>query len=328
MKLLLAVDSVTTLNILLDEMMNRSWPNGTKARIVSIVEDGEVPLETWREDGYNVAGVGEEMRRRGEQLTAPALARLRELGIPAEVVVMRGNPDSLISLAARKWPADLILIRAHNRTNFRNWLLGSVAKSVVESAPCSIEVIRVPDEAHLVAGNRSMKILLATDGADALLAAAQTVAEATWPEEAEVKVVSVVNPMIYSLEEIGFFRDKGTNQAHRAIGEILNLLRGGPLQVSGEIIAGKMPRSVIDQARNWQADLIVVGTHERRGLKLLLLGNASVAIANGAHCSVRVIRDRIASRTGDSLPRRSNPSARHVGEVYRFKGDLGWRKAS
>ena len=120
---------------------------------------------------------------------------------------------------ARKWPADLILIRAHNRTDFRNWMLGSVAKSVVESAPCSVEVVRAAGEEHSAARNRSMRILLATDGSDASLAAAQAVAETTWPEHTEVKVVSVVNPIIYSLEEIGLFRDKRTDRAHRAIGE-------------------------------------------------------------------------------------------------------------
>lgn len=328
MKLLLAVDSTTTLEILLDAMMARSWPVGTQARVLSIVEDGEVPLETWREEGYGVAAVRKEMQRRGEQITALAVERLRQIGIPAEVAVMRGNPEFLISFAARKWPANVILIRAHNRTDFRNWLLGSVAKSVVESAPCSVEVIRAPDEAHSVAGNRSMRILLATDGSDASLVAAQAVAETTWPEYTEVKVVSVVNPMIYSLEEIGLFRDKGTNRAHRAIGEILNLLRGGPLQISGEIIAGKTARSIIDRAKNWHADLIVVGTHQRRGLKGLLLGSASEAIANRAQCSVRVIRDLVASRYGESLPSRSNPSAQHVGRVNRLKDDLGWRKAA
>ena len=33
MKLLLAVDSITTLNILLDEVVVRSWPDGTKAQV-------------------------------------------------------------------------------------------------------------------------------------------------------------------------------------------------------------------------------------------------------------------------------------------------------
>jgi hypothetical protein len=51
MKLLLAVDTVTTLHILIDEMLNRSWPSGTAVRVLSIVEDDEVPLEAWREEG-------------------------------------------------------------------------------------------------------------------------------------------------------------------------------------------------------------------------------------------------------------------------------------
>ena len=49
MKLLLAVDSITTLNILLDEVVVRSWPDGTKAQVLSVVEDGEVPVEIWPE---------------------------------------------------------------------------------------------------------------------------------------------------------------------------------------------------------------------------------------------------------------------------------------
>lgn len=130
MRLLLAVDSITTSEILLNEITARPWPKGTEARVLSIVKDGEVPLETWREHGYGIAAVRHEMRRRGEQITALALNRLRAVGIQAEVTVMRGNPDFLISFTAEKWSADLILIRAHNRTDFRSWMLGSVAKSL------------------------------------------------------------------------------------------------------------------------------------------------------------------------------------------------------
>jgi nucleotide-binding universal stress UspA family protein len=328
MKLLLAVDSITTLDILLDEMMNRSWPIGTEARVLSIVEDGEVPLETWREEGYGVAAVRQEMRRRGEQITAPAVERLRELGIPAEVVIMRGNPDFLISFAARKWPADMILIRAHNRTDFRNWMLGSVAKSMIESAPCSVEVVRGADEPHSVNGNRVMRILLATDGSHVSLAAAQAVTETSWPEHSLVNVVNVINPMIYSLEEIGLLSGKGTDRAHRAIGQAIGVLRGTPLKVSGEVIAGGTERQIIDRAKNWDADLIVVGTHRRRGLKRLLFGSTSEIVANRAHCSVRIIRGRDVSHSKDPLPSRSGPSAQHVGRVYRLTDDLGWRRAA
>jgi nucleotide-binding universal stress UspA family protein len=328
MRVLLAVDTVTTLDILLDEMMTRSWPSGTEARVLSIVEDAEVVLETWREEGYGLAAVRQEMRRRGEQIAALAIERLRNIGIPAEIVIMRGNPEFLISFAARQWPADEIFIRAHNRTDFRNWMLGSVAKSVVDSAPCSVEVVRAAGEEYSAARNRSMRILLATDGSDVSLAAAQAVAETAWPEHAELKVVSVVNAMIYSLEEIGLVRDRRTEWAHRAIGDAVQVLRVAPFKISGEVIAGEAARQIIDRAKNWGADLIVVGTHERRGLKRLLSGGTSAVVASRAHCSVKVIRVPSDSRNGKSLRHRSIPSVQNVGMVYGLEENLGWRRAA
>src|SRR6185503_11076566 len=160
MKVLVAVDSITTLDILLDEITARSWPAGTEAQVLSVVDDGEVPLKAWREGGYGVSTVRREMQKRGEQISALAVERLREIGIPARVVIMRGDPAYLISFAARKWPADLILIRAHNRKDLRSRLLGSVAKSVVESAPCSVEVVR---EVDATVATDEFRVLLAAD---------------------------------------------------------------------------------------------------------------------------------------------------------------------
>jgi nucleotide-binding universal stress UspA family protein len=324
MRLLLAVDSITTLEILLNEITARFWPKGTEARVLSIVEDAEVPLETWREHGYGIGAVRHEMRRRGEQINALELNRLRAVGIQAEVTVMRGNPDFLISFTAEKWSADLIFIRAHNRIDFRNWKLGTVAKRVVDSAPCAVEIVRSNGEANPFVINRPMRILLATDGSDVSLAASQAVAETIWPADSEMKVVSVVNPIVYSLDEIGFFRGKGTDRAHRAIGDTMNVLRSQPFEISAEVIARRTVQGIIHSAKSWHADLIVLGTHQRSGLKRLLLGGTSAAVANGAHCSVRLIRGRVASQT-ESLPHRSSPSVQNGGSAYK---SLGWRKAA
>ena len=326
MKLLLTVDSITTLNILVDGMKSRSWPSGTEARVLSIVEDGEVALETWREEGYDAAAVRLEMRRRGEEITAVAIERLQQLGISAQVSIVRGNADFLISYTAEQWPADLILIRAHNRSDFRNWLLGSVARSVVESAPCSVEVVRTSESQS--GFEKPMRLLLATDGSKTSLDAARAVAETNWPEDTEVKVVSVVNPMIYSLEEIGLLPDKRTSWAHRAIGQAVRVLKGTRLIVSGEVIAGRTAQQIIDRATNWRADLIVVGTHERRGLKRILLGSTSETVARRASCSVRVVRGPDVSLSEVSPPLRSGPSARQVGTIYKLTGASGWRRAA
>jgi len=294
MKVLVAVDSISTLNILIDEMSARSWPSGTEAQVLSVVDDGDVPLKVWRAEGYGVSAVRREMQRRGEQITALAVERLQKIGIPSRVVIMRGNPEFLISFAARKWPADLIILRAHNREDFRSRLLGSVAKSVIESAPCSVEIVRSREKAD------GFRVLLATDGSVASIAASRAIAHISWRENTEVRVVSAVNPMIYSLEELGLVGGTGTDQAHRAIGNAVQVLSGAPVKISAEVIAGRAARQIVARAKHWGADLIVLGTNERRGLSRLFFGSTSADVANRAHCSVRIMRGKENTAGSDS----------------------------
>jgi nucleotide-binding universal stress UspA family protein len=253
------------------------------------VEDETVSLETWRSKGYGVSAVRHEMRRRGEQLIAFVTDRLRALGIPSQVTVMRGDPAFLIPFVATKWSSDLILVRAHNRTEFRNWLLGSVAKSIVDSATCSVEIVREPKE-HPVEWNRNLRILLATDGSGAALAAVRELAQTSYPEATEVKVVSIINSISYSLEEIGLSRGKQSEHAHRAIGKAVSMLSESPFKVTGEVIAGTKVRQILQRANDWRADLIVIGTQPRSGWKRLLSKDTAARVANGANCSVKVVR--------------------------------------
>lgn len=290
MRLLLAVDSVLTTEIIMNALASRPWPRGTRARVLSVVEDDAVPTEVWRERGFSADAVRKEMRRRGEQITALTLEPLRQLGIEAEVTVMRGDPQWLIPYEAGKWSADLILIRAHNRTDFRNWLLGSVAKSVVRSAPCSVEVVRAMKDDLSVIGNGHMKILLATDGSEHSRAAARAIARQPWPEGAEIKVMSMVNPVVYSMEEIGLLKGGGTNRAHKAIGDAAEIMKKTGARIMGEVIADRPVKRIINEAREWGADLVVVGTRDRRGIRRLLSGSVSERIASRAPCSVKVVR--------------------------------------
>ena len=289
MRLLLAVDTMKTLDILLNFIEARSWPTGTEAEVLSVLEDETVPAETWRSEGYGIGAVRREMKRRGEQISGLVVERLRAIGIPAQVTIMRGDPAFLIPFAARKWSSDLFLIRANNRMKFRNWLLGSVAKSVVEYAPCSVEVVRAEDSDG---AGRNMRILLATDGSDSSLAATQAIGEMHIRQVTEVKVVSVINPIKYSLEETGFLRGKNSERAYRAIGKTVNMLGSAPLKITAEVIAGRRVRQIVALAKDWNADLIVVGTAERQGLKRLMSRGTAVGVANRAHCSVRVVRGK------------------------------------
>ena len=47
---------------------------------------------------------------------------------------------------------------------------------------------------------------------------------------------------------------------------------------------------ILKEARDWNADLIVMGSHGRQGADRFLLGSVSEAVATHAHCSVEIIR--------------------------------------
>jgi nucleotide-binding universal stress UspA family protein len=64
------------------------------------------------------------------------------------------------------------------------------------------------------------------------------------------------------------------------------------LTVSGTVaVPCATPKELIlEEAHKWGADLIVVGSHGRRGINRFLLGSVSEAVASHAHCSVEIIR--------------------------------------
>jgi len=84
--------------------------------------------------------------------------------------------------------------------------------------------------------------------------------------------------------------------AEGAVAWATGLLRGGGFKASGDVLLGEVPQMILDVARTWPADLIVMGTHDKKGLERLLLGSVSEKVAREAMCSVEVVRDRGARR--------------------------------
>jgi nucleotide-binding universal stress UspA family protein len=60
------------------------------------------------------------------------------------------------------------------------------------------------------------------------------------------------------------------------------------------VLVENMVRSVsdviVDQARKWRADLIVMGTHGRRGITRVLLGSAAEGVVRAAPVPVLLVR--------------------------------------
>ena len=283
MKLLIAVDSAISTEVLVDAVGIRPWPKGTTAHVLSIVADTDVSRELLNEEGGGTAAVRREMEKRGQQITPIAMKRLEEIGIPAEVVVARGDARHLIPFFARKWSSDLIFVRAHVRKDYMHWMLGSVARAVVSLAPCTVQIVRkLEDRRHTLHSGR--RVLLATDGSEFSAAAAEALAGRPWPEGSEFRIVSVEEPWAILPSRV-----TQDGQAEEAVSSAKQVLASAGLNATGAVLSGN-PKLILEEAKDWNADLIVVGSHGLRGFKRFLLGSVSEAVAMNAHCSVVVVR--------------------------------------
>jgi nucleotide-binding universal stress UspA family protein len=289
MKLLLAIDGSTASRTALDETVARPWPGGTKVEVLHVVE----PSHLW-----TTSVTAEELTRRSTDLLTEAGAQLRAGGLATEGVMLDGDPKRVILDCAAHAEADLVVVGSHGSAATR-FLLGNVAAAVVRYAPCSVEIVR----GTVHAGAR--KILLAADGSAGSEAAARSIAARPWPAGTEVRVLSVVElllpPVIALLEppfvhsaQVEVLRGEAMQRAEDAVASASAIVAATCTNVSQSIsVLLDGPRKVIlDEAAEWGADLIVLGSHGHHGLDRFLLGSVSETVATHAHCSVEVIRQR------------------------------------
>lgn len=146
-----------------------------------------------------------------------------------------------------------------------------------------------------------MKVILAIDGSSHSAEAAKLVASRPWPPDTIIRVLTAVEdiaqvPDIWAgtagIETLELAREELTTQATQLITGVAETLLARGLVVETALNYGD-PRSVIvDQAEEWSADLIVVGSHGYTWVKRLLLGSVAQAVVLHAPCSVEVVRKK------------------------------------
>jgi len=147
-----------------------------------------------------------------------------------------------------------------------------------------------------------MKILLAIDGSEYSAEAVKTVAERPWPEETEVRVLTAVEVVAPPAAELWYDAGGSLERAQQELrtraeqltAGVVETLRAGGLTAEAAVRDGEPRTAIVDEAQEWEADLIVIGSHGYTGLKRWLLGSVAQAVVSHAPCSVEVVRKKSA----------------------------------
>jgi nucleotide-binding universal stress UspA family protein len=244
--------------------------------------------------------VVQEVLARHKATVNSAVERLKAGGLAATPLVVSADPRTMIIEHAKETGTDLVVVGAHSSSGVAGFLLGSVAKTVLHLAHCSVEVAR---HTQRQPGQPGMRVLLAVDESDYSTAAARVIAARPWPQGTEVRVMSAVDlapsflqsafePPFVDTKGMEELREQAVERAESCITEAREVLSDAGLQTSEylSVLLEDPKKAILDEAKNWNAELIVVGSHGRRGFQRFMLGSVSETVAMHATCTVEIVR--------------------------------------
>jgi len=146
-----------------------------------------------------------------------------------------------------------------------------------------------------------MKILMATDGSAFSRKAVEKCCEILEKgPAAEIKIISLVEPpMPLATEPFAISGDYYLaleedlrSRAKKAVADAETIIRQkiGGEKLAGEVMTGNIKQIIVEEAKKFGADLIVVGSHGKGFFDRLILGSVSDFAAHHAPCSVLVVR--------------------------------------
>jgi nucleotide-binding universal stress UspA family protein len=230
------------------------------------------------------------MRRHGMSVLARAQTAIGSSAIAVDTELLeRNHPrvSEMIVLHAKAWGAEAIVLGTHGRRGMNRIMMGSDAEQVVRMAPVPVLLVRLRPhqaEAH-EEGERDTyrKILVAVDGSRVARSAFTTALRIAKAAGAELHAICVVEQPAGHYPEAFFdvaaLRDGLTKEAHSALAGAETQMLSAGIPWKTQMVDGAVDKAVAEQIQSYaeevDADLVVMGTHGRRGFRRMVLGSVA-----------------------------------------------------
>lgn len=318
MKILVPVEDVLFASAIVNFIAQHQWPAAAEFQVITVIEPFLL-------EEFPQASFSQLMQSSTEYLQGEAQRVVEEVaqsikkslpGVTVTALVVSGHIKEQILAVAQQWGANLIVAGSHGRSGFNRLVLGSVSLMLLCEAPCPVMLVRpdaktakiwekvnpsaLPKEtivdilADIYVEKEPRKIIVALDETELSEQIIEMVGKHEWIPPAIFKLLSVVRRPVWldRLTKPGF-KDAYLEMIAKRAGIIaklankLSLTLNNP-NVEEEVKEGDAKQIIIDTAVNWDADLVVVGSHAPfAGPKL---GSVALAVLCAAPCPVLLLR--------------------------------------
>jgi nucleotide-binding universal stress UspA family protein len=245
-----------------------------------------------------------QLSEEAERLVSKEAEQLVKHGWSTRTLVREGHAAEEIVEAAVEFQSDLVVVGLRGLTGMTQFLLGRVAQKAVKYAPCSVLVGRVRDESTRGvledAGSarlRPFRILLAYDGSKGANAAVELLASLPLRDRADVTVLSVltVATTFCGLDAVERGSDSWLRRKKKLSAELKEAV-ARLRDATPDVIAvmrqdgPDASQQILEAARQFDVDLIVVGHKGKSAIRRFLLGSVANRVVHHADRSVLVVR--------------------------------------
>ncbi len=230
----------------------------------------------------------DEFRQTLMEIGRQVAERCRAL-IPAETFSIRSMVDvqnlatSVLDCAARV-KADLVVMGTRNLNRLAEALFGSVSVRVATHS--TVPTLIVKGDARPI-----YRVLLAVHDVEDATRLHRWLTAHPFKTPVRLTILTVISALHISEHAVveGDVVPRQTRQqAQQLVTDAARIVDGPHFTVSTNVLVGDPVRTICEAGKNH--DLIVVGSHGRKGLSRFLLGSVSEEVVHRADCSVLVLR--------------------------------------
>ena len=142
------------------------------------------------------------------------------------------------------------------------------------------------------------RILVPVDGSSTSDQALQEAITLAKEQGAQVRIIHVVDEVNINLETefaTDEFYEAMRKSGNRILEKSKEAARAGGISAESELLervpfGSRISDMIVEESKRWNADLVIIGTHGRRGVNHLLLGSVAEKVVRIATTPIMLIR--------------------------------------